>query len=100
MLYELGTQDVYDHMRESLDNYDFSNYSREHPNYSIDNNNKRIEKFKDELKSLPLEEFISLKPKCYSLFLDKDKEKQTAKGGKSAVKKHTFVTVTIATLII
>ena len=86
LLYEIETRDIYEDMRESLDDYDFSDYPRNHPNFSVENK-KRIGKFKDELNSLPLEEFIGLRAKCYSLLYDKDKEKQTAKGTKSAVKK-------------
>lgn len=39
------------------------------------------------MNSLPLEEFIGLRPKCYFLLFDKDKEKKTTKGTESAVKK-------------
>ena len=86
LLYEIKTQDIYADMRESINDYDFSDYPKDHPNFSVENK-KRIGKFKDELNSLPLEEFIGLRPKCYSLLFDRTKEKQTAKGTKSAVKK-------------
>ena len=40
-----------------------------HPNYSVKYKNA-IGKFKDELDSICLEEFIELRPKCYSLLLN------------------------------
>ena len=57
-----------------------------------------IGKFKDELNGMTLEEFIALRPKCYSLlYLGEVKnnkvihthiaEKRTAKGTKEGVKK-------------
>ena len=45
--------------------YDFSEYPTNHPNYDIANK-KIIGKFKDEMKSLIITEFIGLKPKMYS----------------------------------
>ena len=83
LLYEIKTPDIYQDM---LHEYDFSDYPIDHPNFSSVNK-KVIGKFKDELNSLPLEEFIGLRPKCYSLLFDGSREKQTAKGTKSSVKK-------------
>ena len=96
LLYEIGTNDIYSDMRENMDDYDFSEYPSDHPNYNA-TNKKIIGKFKDELNSLPLEEFIGLRPKCYSLLFRGEvknntlkhmdvSEKQTAKGTKSSVK--------------
>ena len=86
LLYEIETSDIYKDMLDNKSDYDFSNYPSNHLNFSIENK-KKIGKFKDELSSLPLEEFIGLRPKCYSLLYDEDKEKQTAKGTKVSVKK-------------
>ena len=86
LLYEIETRDIYDDMSENMEDYDFSEYPDNHKNYTT-LNKKVIGKFKDELKSLPLEEFIGLRPKCYSILFDNNKEKQTAKGTKTSVKK-------------
>ena len=45
--------------------YDFSEYPTNHPNYNIINK-KVLGKFKNELNSLIITEFIGLKPKMYS----------------------------------
>ena len=96
LLYEVETPDIYADMLENRDEYDFSGYPFNHPCYS-DVNKKVIGKFKDELNSLTLNEFIGLGPKCYSLqFLGEVKknvvtktsqqEKQIAKAVKESVK--------------
>ena len=62
-------------------------------------NKKVLGKFKDEMFSLCLEEFIGLRPKCYSLLFNgqvkknivinyDQAEKQVAKGTKKMVKKR------------
>ena len=84
-------------MLRDQDKYDFSEYPTDHPNYG-EMNKKVLGKFKDGLNSMPLEEFIGLRAKCYSLLLHgevaKNKvkhnnitSKQTAKGTKKSVKK-------------
>ena len=78
--------------------FDFSEYPFEH--FCYDKKNKKVlGKFTDELLSLTLEEFIGLRPKCYSLLfygkvennmiihLDRG-EKQVAKGTKKSMKKR------------
>ena len=97
-LYEVYTENIYHDMLKNKNDFDFSEYPFDHPNYSTVNK-KVIGKFKDELNSLTLEEFIGLRPKCYSLLFRgevkknivqhmDDAEKQTAKGTKSSVKKN------------
>ena len=54
-------------MLEDKNLYDFSNYPVNHPNYDI-TNKKVLGKFKDELNSLIITEFIGLKPKMYSFY--------------------------------
>ena len=98
LLYRIEGQNVYEVMKEHADMFDFSEYPFEH--FCYDKKNKKVlGKFKDELFSLTLEEFIGLRPKCYSLLfygkvennivinLDRG-EKQVAKGTKKSMKKR------------
>ena len=98
LLYTIKDQDVYAVMKEHEDEFDFSEYPFDHPCYDP-KNKKVLGKFKDELLSLTLEDFIGLRPKCYSLkfrgVVEKNKvinlntkEKQVAKGTKKSVKKR------------
>ena len=112
LLYEVETPNIYEDMMETNDDYDFSEYPFNHPNYDP-TNKKVIGKFKDELNSLTMEEFVGVLPKCYSiLYRGKVKEnevvnldpaeKQAAKGTKTAVKdrflRHEHFTNTLANL--
>ena len=97
LLYEVRTKDIYEDMKSDIDRYDFSEYPFEHSLYSRVNK-KTIGKFKDELNSMTLLEFVGLRPKSYSLeycgFV-KDNvlvdiylhQSQKSKGTKEAVKK-------------
>ena len=98
LLYRIEGQNVYDVMKEHAEDFDFSEYPHDHMCYDPVNC-KALGKFKDELHSLALEEFIGLRAKCYSLlFRGKVKdnvvehqeldEKQVAKGTKKSVKKR------------
>ena len=62
LLYEIETEDIYADMLQDCEHFDFSDYPFDHPNYST-TNKKVIGKFKDDLHSRPLEEFIGLLPK-------------------------------------
>ena len=62
---QVETEDIYKDMFEDRNLYDFSEYPINHPNYGI-TNKKVLGKFKDEMKSLIMPEFIGLKPKMYS----------------------------------
>ena len=59
------TDDIYKDMLENKNLYDFSEYPKNHSNYDI-KNKKVLGKFKDELNSKIIKEFIGLKPKMYS----------------------------------
>ena len=97
LLYEIQMNDIYKDMKANSDWYDFSEYPFEHPNYDP-KNKKRIAKMKDELKGMIIEEFIGLRPKCYSILSrgsvkdnviqDMDfHHSSTSKGVKQQVKK-------------
>ena len=62
---QVKTDDIYKDMLKDKNLYDFSEYPKDHPNYDI-TNKKVLMKFKDEMKSLIITEFIGLKPKMYS----------------------------------
>ena len=52
-------------LKEHADKFDFSNYDKEHENYSTENK-KVVGKMKDELGGVAMEEFIGLRSKMYS----------------------------------
>ena len=64
LAYAVQTDDIYEDMAVD-DKYDFSEYPLSHPLYNT-SNKKSIEYFKDELNSIPMEEFVGLRPKCYA----------------------------------
>lgn len=79
LTYEIETPDVYDDMRRDSRLYDTSDYPQDHPSYS-EANKKVIGCFKDELNSKPVEEFVGLRAKMYSILTCDKKEKKTLKG--------------------
>ena len=97
LVYAVHTEDIYrDMVEDAATHYDFSEYPLDHPLYS-DMNRRAIGFFKDELNSMPIQQFVGLRPKCYA-FLCTGKvsnsmlqhtnpvEKKTAKGVKRRVK--------------
>ena len=85
------TDDIYNDMLEDKNPYDFSEYPINHPNYDI-TNKKVFGKFKDEIKSKIITEFIGLKSKMYSFkYIDNNiiVNKNTHKGIKESISlKH------------
>ena len=73
------TPDVYRDMVENFGSYDTSDYSQTHFAYST-KNKKVLRKMKDELNGRPVQEFVGLRPKMYSLLEADGHEKKTAKG--------------------
>ena len=97
LVYAVQTEDIYRDMADdAASRYDFSEYPLDHPLHDT-SNRKALEFFKDELTSVPMLEFVGLRPKCYA-FLCTGKvdtnvlqhtrpvEKKTAKGVKRKVK--------------
>ena len=62
---EVETDNIYKDMYENKNIYDFSEYPKNYPNFDM-SNKKVLGKFKDELNSKIITEFIALKPKMYS----------------------------------
>ena len=78
LCYDIQTKDIYEDMKEDADLFDTSDYPKEHFLYS-DVNKKVVGKMKDECAGVPIEEFVGLRSKMYSLLYG-GKEKRTAKG--------------------
>ncbi len=90
--YEIKTNDVYQDMLQDIDLFDTSEYAQDHPLYSL-TNTKVLGKMKDETHGIPIQEFVGLRPKMYSILYtenDKPVEKKTAKGIKKFVTKRKF----------
>ena len=88
LAYAVETEDVYEDMWDDVGLlYDFSGYPDAHVLRS-DENKKVLGKFKDELNGVPMEEFVGLRSKCYSMLFDGGKENKRAAGVKRAVVKH------------
>ena len=97
LAYAVQTYDIHRGMADdTASRYDFSEYPLDHPLYDT-SNRKALGFFKDELNSVPMREFVGLRPKCYALLcagkVDKNVfqhtrpvEKKTSKGVKSEVK--------------
>ena len=66
LCYEIKTNDIYHDMLEDKELFDTSEYAQDHPLYSI-GNKKVLGKMKDETHGIPIQEFIGLRPKMYSI---------------------------------
>jgi hypothetical protein len=89
LCYEVKTRDIYQDMLEDAELFDTSEYKQDHPLHSI-RNKKVLGKMKDETHGIPIQEFIGLRPKMYSIIyteINKLVEKKTAKGIKKSVTK-------------
>ena len=64
LLVDIKTKDIYKVMSETKDEYDFSDYLKDHPLYD-ETNIKVIGKLKDECAGAPIVEYIGLRPKLY-----------------------------------
>ena len=65
-------------MKQSKTLYDFSEYPEEHPLYDV-SNKKRAGKFKDEMSSKVIKEFVGLRSKMYSFRTDDEHVKKKSK---------------------
>ena len=86
ILVEMKTKDVYKDMSETKDEYDFSDYSTDHPLYD-EPKKKVIGKLKDECAGAPIAEYTGLRPKLYSVLRADEQILKKQKGQKICNKK-------------
>ena len=79
LTYQIKSEDVYEEFFEHKRLVDLSNFLRDSKFY--DSQNKIIAgKIKVKHKGIPINKFVGLKSKMYSIFSDDDKESNRAKG--------------------
>ena len=79
LTYEIKSENVYEEFFKHKHSFDFSNFSKDLKFY--DNQNKMIfGKMKVAHKRIPINIFVGLKSKMYSMLSDDGKESNTAKG--------------------
>ena len=87
LCYEISTEDFYRDMYDNKEQFDLSDMKLEQ--FKNAENKKVVGKFKDETQGIPICEFIGLRSKMYSIKLDDDSEKKTAKGiVRNVIKNH------------
>ena len=64
-MYEIKTEDVYEHFSNDKEMFDFSNYSTVSKYYD-DSNKLLVHKMKDETAGVVIKEIVGLKEKMYS----------------------------------
>ena len=84
LLVDIKTKDIYEDMLQNKNEYDFSDYPKEHKLYD-ETNKKVIGKMKDEVASVPISEYIGLRPKLYSVLRADEQVIKKAKGTKKYV---------------
>ena len=88
---ETKTEDFYKDIAKDVEkNYDTSNYNCERP-LPIGKNKKVIGLMKDELGGKIMEEFVGLRPKCFSFLMNDGKVDNKAKGTKKCVIKRCLI---------
>ena len=87
LCYDIKTDDFYQDMYTCKEQFDLSDMKIE--KFKDSENKKVVGKFKDETQGIPICEFIGLRSKMYSIKLDDDSEKKTAKGiVRNVIKNH------------
>ena len=88
LCYQIFTANVYDDLAANMNMFDTSDYPTTHRLFSVANK-KVMGKMKDETAGVPVEEFVGLKSKMYSLRYE-GVEKKCAKGISKAVVKKSI----------
>ena len=69
LAFAVQTENIYRDMDDdAATKYDFSDYPLDHPLYNT-SNLKALGFFKDGMNSVPMEEFVGLRPKCFCFSL-------------------------------
>ena len=79
---DINSDDIYKDMAESKDDYDFSDYPKDHQLYD-ESNKKVIGKMKNECARVSISEYIGLRPKLYSVLRSDEQLIKKAKGVKN-----------------
>lgn len=87
-IYRIQCEDIYKDMMEDIDRFDTSDYPSDHPLHSADNK-KVLGKMKDETNGVPVEAFVGLRTKMYSLKYGSSEHKR-AKGVKRSLVSKTL----------
>ena len=87
-MYQIKTKDVYEDFTSNKGMFGFSSYSTKSKYY--DNSNKLvIRKVRDETDGVPVEDFVGLKTKMYTILVDNSNEHKKPK----CVNKNVAVTI-------
>ena len=92
LVYKIRTKDVYEESFQDKDLFDFSNYPV-NSKYYDPKKNAVLGKMKDDIKGVPISEFVGLKLKMYSLISVDDEEVSKAKGVNKKIRHKEFVDV-------
>ena len=87
LIIQVFTDDLFEDIRENIELYDTSNYAKDRPCYS-EKNKKVVGKFKDELGSKIMTEFVGIRSKVYSYTGEASGKR--AKGVNKSVLKKTI----------
>ena len=79
LTYEIEADDVYQDFWKDKHLFDNSEYPKSSPFFD-EKNKKVIAKFKDEVKGVPIREFVGLRSRMYSYMKDNEEESHAAKG--------------------
>ena len=77
-MHEIKTGDVYEDPSNDTEIFDFNNYFLKSKYYD-DSNKLVVDKLKDEIRGVAVEEFVRLKPKMYSFLVDDNSKHKKAK---------------------
>ena len=86
--YAVQTESIYEDMALNVANwYDFCEYPLNHPLYNT-SNRKALGFFEDELNSIPIQECVGLRPKCYAFHCTGEVDKNVIDLSKAVQKKR------------
>ena len=89
LAYGVQADDIYRDMGDdAASRYDFSEYPLDHPLYDT-SNRKTLEFFKYELNSVPMREFVGLRPKWYAFLCTGKVDKNVLQHTRPVEKKTT-----------
>jgi hypothetical protein len=89
LVYEISTEDIFQDMINHKELFDLSNFPIGHKCHDI-TNKKTLAKMKLETVDKIITEFVGLRSKMYSLKIQDDQDKKTAKGVKKSIKDNSI----------